>query len=323
MNKTIVRPANLSSLRPRIAETAAGPVEFDLSDGGGPVVLASHGGLGGVDQARVMLDWLGRDRYRLLSVSRPGYLGTPLSSGTGPERQADLFAALLDHLGIPNVVVIGLSAGGPAAYLLAARHADRVKAMVAIDSVSGRQDPAGGAGRVTETIFMSSLSEALIGLVTRRAPARLLRQALSGTASISPQELRAQMGFVLSSPEQLAFFKAFMATVSPYRPRKPGTDNDTAQGLAIRSLPLEGIRCPVLVVHGTHDTDVPLFHGVDARERIAGAEHIWIDRGSHFGFWLGPHAAAAQSLARSFISRQISGCATSLAGRRRAFPTGG
>lgn len=305
MNQTIVRLPAVSTLQPRVAETAAGPVEFDLSDGVGPVVLASHGGLGGVDQARLMLDWLGRDRYRLLSVSRPGYLGTPLSSGLGPERQADLFAALLDHLGIPNVVVVGLSAGGPAAYLLAARHADRVKALVAIDSVSGRQDPARGPGRVTETIFMSSLSQALIGAVTRRAPARLLKQTLSGTASFSAMELRAQTEFVLSSPEQLAFFKTFMATVSPYRPRKSGTDNDTAQGLAISSLPLEDIRCPVLVVHGTHDTDVPLFHGVDARERIAGAEHIWIDRGSHFGFWLGPNAAAAQSLARDFIRRQV------------------
>lgn len=290
---------------PRIAETAAGPVEFDLSTGGGPVVLASHGGLGGVDQARLMLEWLGQERFRLLSVSRPGYLGTPLSSGARPEAQADLFAALLDHLGIERAAVVALSAGGPAAYLLAARHPDRVTALVAIDSVSGRQDLARGPGRVVETIFMSSLSEALIGLITRRAPARLLRQTLAGTASLSSADVRAQTEFILSSPEQLAFFKRFMATVSPYTPRKAGTDNDTRQALHITSLPLEDVRCPVLVVHGTHDTDVPLFHGLDARERVVGADHVWIDRGTHFGFWLGPGAAAAQSSARRFIGRHV------------------
>lgn len=292
--------------RTGVAETVAGPVEFDLHGAGdGPVVLASHGGLGGVDQARLMLQWLGPERYRLLSVSRPGYLGTPLSSGACPEAQADLFAALLDHLGIERAVVVALSAGGPAAYLLGARHPDRVVALVAIDSVSGRQDVARGPGRIVETVFMSSLSEALIGLITRRAPSRLLRQTLAGTGSLSSADLRAQTQFILSSPEQLAFFKRFMATVSPYAPRKPGTDNDTRQGLRITSLPLEDIHCPVLVVHGTHDTDVPVFHGVDARERIPAAGHIWIDRGTHFGFWLGPHAAAAQSSARRFIDRHV------------------
>jgi hypothetical protein len=75
-------------------------VEFDLTGGEGSVVLSSHGGIGGVDQARVMLGWLDPTHYRLLSVSRPGYLNTPLASGQSFEEQADLFAALLDALGI-------------------------------------------------------------------------------------------------------------------------------------------------------------------------------------------------------------------------------
>ena len=35
------------SITPRVIDTAAGPVEFDLTEGEGPVVLASHGGIGG------------------------------------------------------------------------------------------------------------------------------------------------------------------------------------------------------------------------------------------------------------------------------------
>jgi pimeloyl-ACP methyl ester carboxylesterase len=87
-------------IAPRVIETAVGRVEFDLTGGEGPVVLSSHGGIGGVDQARVMLGWLDPTHYRLLSVSRPGYLNTPLASGQSFEEQADLFAALLDALGI-------------------------------------------------------------------------------------------------------------------------------------------------------------------------------------------------------------------------------
>ena len=54
---------------PRMIETTAGKVEFDLTEGENPVVLASHGGIGGSDQARVLLSWLDPAHHRLLSVS--------------------------------------------------------------------------------------------------------------------------------------------------------------------------------------------------------------------------------------------------------------
>ncbi len=37
------------ALHPQVIETVQGLVEFDLTEGKGPVVLASHGGIGGVD----------------------------------------------------------------------------------------------------------------------------------------------------------------------------------------------------------------------------------------------------------------------------------
>jgi hypothetical protein len=46
------------TIAPQVIETAVGPVEVDLTEGEGPVVLANHAGLGGVDQARVLLSWL-------------------------------------------------------------------------------------------------------------------------------------------------------------------------------------------------------------------------------------------------------------------------
>jgi hypothetical protein len=43
------------TIAPRVIETAAGKAEFDLTEGESAVVLTSHGGIGGVDQARVIL----------------------------------------------------------------------------------------------------------------------------------------------------------------------------------------------------------------------------------------------------------------------------
>jgi len=69
-------------------------------------------------------------------------------------------------------------------------------------------------------------------------------------------------------------------------------------------LPLERVRCPTLIVHGTHDADVTFDHGVYAHEHITGAARVWIAEGSHLGFWLSPHAATAQATARAFLDRQ-------------------
>jgi pimeloyl-ACP methyl ester carboxylesterase len=289
------------TIAPQVIETAVGPVEVDLTDGEGPVVLASHAGLGGVDQARVLLNWLDPTQYRLLSVSRPGYLRTPLARGRSIEEQADLFAALLDALGVERAAIVTLSAGGPPGYLFAVRHPHRVWALVAIDSVSGHYDMPETASPLAQAIFMSQWGQKVLKAIGQKKPAWLLHQLFQGTGYFTKQQIQAHVDVTLSSPQALAFMRAFMDTMFPYKPRKAGTDNDTALYRRLTHLPLEQVRCPALIVHGTHDADVKFYHGVYAHERIPGAERFWIEEGSHLGFWLSPHAAQAQAAAREFL----------------------
>jgi pimeloyl-ACP methyl ester carboxylesterase len=292
-----------TTVTPQTIETALGPVEFALTEGAGPVVLASHGGAGGVDQARLALSWLEHAQYRLLSLSRPGYLGTPLESGQSIEAQADLFAALLDALRLERTAVVALSSGGPPGYVFAARHPDRVWALVAIDSVSGRHEMPETANPIAEALFMGRIGQYLMTVIGRKKPAWLLRQILGSTAYFTKRQLRAHLDFALGSPDAVDFIQAFAGTLYPYKPRKPGTDNDTALNSQLPALPLEQVRCPALVVHGTHDADVKFYHGVFAHERIAGAERVWIEEGDHLGFWLSPHGAQARQVAREFLDR--------------------
>src|SRR5829696_6813960 len=291
------------TIAPRVIETAAGKAEFDLTEGEGAVVLTSHGGIGGVDQARIMLGWLDPACYRLLSVSRPGYLNTPLASGHSFEEQADLFAALLDALGIERAAVATLSAGGPPGYLFAARHPDRVWSLVAIDSVSGYYQMPETAGPITQAIFMSQLGQKFVKTIGQRKPAWLLRQTFQGTAYYTKEQVQAHVTFTLRSPQALAFIRALMGTMYPYYPRKAGNDNDMALFRRLTHVPVEQVRCPTLIVHGTHDADVKFYDGVYAHEHIPRAEHFWIEEGSHLGFWLSPHVAEAQDAAREFLDR--------------------
>jgi pimeloyl-ACP methyl ester carboxylesterase len=219
------------------------------------------------------------------------------------ERQADLFVALLDALDLAQVAVVTLSSGGPAGYLLAAGHPDRVTALVAISSVSGRYEPAHAPGPVAQALFTSRLGEFLTATMARHTPRQLLTQLLRAESDLTPEQIRAQADHVLRTPHALAWLGAFLDTLHPYRTRRPGTDNDTSQLARIANLPLADIRCPTLIVHGTRDADVPLEHGKHAHEHIPGAEQRWIESGSHLGFWLAPNAEPTRAAAREFLDR--------------------
>jgi pimeloyl-ACP methyl ester carboxylesterase len=114
----------------RLIDTSKGPLEF-AETGSGPAVLISAG-MGGYDLG---LQFAFEDSgFRYISVSRPGYLRTPLFTGRSFEEQADAFAALLDHLGIQKAAVVGISSGGPAAIQFALRHPDRCWSLVLISA---------------------------------------------------------------------------------------------------------------------------------------------------------------------------------------------
>lgn len=102
----ITRPVAATALEeaaPTIINTRLGKIEY-AEYGNGPAIIALHGAMGGYDQSLILARTIGESGYRYLAVSRPGYLGTPLSSGKTPEQQADLCAALLDILGIPDAL---------------------------------------------------------------------------------------------------------------------------------------------------------------------------------------------------------------------------
>ena len=67
-----------------IANTAHGEIEYILK-GSGPVILFLHGSPGGYDQGAIDMEMWIDAGFSVLSISRPGYLRTPLSTGETPE----------------------------------------------------------------------------------------------------------------------------------------------------------------------------------------------------------------------------------------------
>ena len=110
-------------------QTSRGFLEY-ADVGRGLPILYFHGTGAGSDAAVTMERALIDDGFRLIVPNRPGYYGTPLSSGRSTNECADLAAALLDELQIGRVVVVGTSGGGMTAPTFAARHPGKSAALL-------------------------------------------------------------------------------------------------------------------------------------------------------------------------------------------------
>lgn len=282
------------------AMTDHGQVEYDMYGTQGPVVLSIHGGFGGADQGRLFASWLQDDGFRILSPSRPGYMGTPLESGRTYDEQADLLIALLDYLNIDKVALLSYSAGSPLAYSLATRYPDRVWGLVSVDGVS-RFDPDDSSGSAMQMAFMNSIGNRLVRLFADADPEAFLEGTLDETSYLTANQKDERTVYVMDTPDKRVFFDALLTTTFPYDQRTVGNDNDIKQAPTVQTIAFDEITIPTLIVHGTHDADVPFYHGVYAYEHIKGAQHYWMEQGDHLGFWLSPDAGKAQTMVLDFL----------------------
>lgn len=288
----------------QLVDTTAGKVEYAM-DGEGPKVLAVHGGQGGHDQGLVLCRPFIENGFSVVAPSRPGYLRTPSSTGRTFAEQADSFAALLDALGIDRVGVVGGSAGGPPSYHFAMRHPDRVEALIAIDAISCYYPLPEKAGKVAQAIFMSSPGLWLDELLMMNYPKPILKEILKTSGLLTKEELKERVSSILKDTRKLEFAVDFFKTANPYKLRKEGTEIDLEEGVKIDKLPLENVKCPTLVIHGKKDADVKFSDGEYAASTIPGAEHFWMETGTHFGFWLSDEAEEAQRVAVDFMRKHL------------------
>jgi pimeloyl-ACP methyl ester carboxylesterase len=260
--------------------------------GEGPTLLALHGAMGGWDQAMILARVVAPAGFRSVALSRPGYLGTPLSAGRSPEEQADLYAATLDALGVERAAVIAVSGGGRSALRFVLRHPHRCWALVLVSSVGeairGRLPPwyhlAMWLGRRT---WFSEWVRRRRGRDADSAARR----------SIRDPEVRAR---TLADPESGPLFRAMVAsTADRIGMRLDGTRQDVRAGSAPPPA-LEDVRVPTLVVHGTADRVVPFArHGAVLARRIPGAELLALDGGEHVALFT--HRPLVQARLEAFL----------------------
>jgi pimeloyl-ACP methyl ester carboxylesterase len=250
----------------QVVETPCGPIEYAAA-GNGPPVLVVHGAGGGFDQGMDFADPLVWAGFRVIAVSRFGYLRTPLPLNASPAAQADAHACLLDALGIRRAAVVGFSAGAPSSMQFALRHPERAAALVLVVPAAyptqleqrsrGAMPRQTGAG--TRWLFDTALkSDFLLWAAFRLSPRMVSQAFLATPADVVEQASAAERARVAETLDHLL----------PFSPRQPGVSNDAAITPFLPRFALERIRAPALIVGAADD-----LYGTYAGARYS-AEHM-------------------------------------------------
>jgi pimeloyl-ACP methyl ester carboxylesterase len=272
-----------------IAHTSLGPIEYAALGDGAPILVV-HGAGGGFDQGIE----IGRDLvpagFRLIAMSRFGYLRTPLPDDASAAAQADAHAALLDALQIERAAVLGVSAGACSSTQLAIRHPDRCSALVLLVPAIHVPRPEGAASIVTPAgtrlLFGTALrSDFLYWSAIKLAPETLMRAILA-----TPPDVVAEAG-----PAERERVLRVMELALPVSRRRLGLLNDAEVVSTLARYPLERITSPTLAVSLSDD----LFGTFDAARYTAGqvprGRFLGFERGGHI--WVGHHEEVMRAIA--------------------------
>jgi pimeloyl-ACP methyl ester carboxylesterase len=256
-----------AKLDERLVEVKGGRVGY-LTGGAGPTLVLVHG-LGGSATNWCELAPLLARRYRLLIPDLPGHgRSDPLPAVSGLDSFADRVVAVMEKEGGAPAPVVGHSLGGLIALRLALRHPQAVSAIVL----------AGSAGL---SIGRPWLRELITANVVLR-PGRLAGRYRS-RISRSDRLRRLVFGFVsVADPVGLtdSAVEGFLAGQMLH------TDTASAWQALRRDDPrreLERLGCPVLVLWGAEDHQLPLDDAFEYTRRlraplrtIAGCGHLLI-----------------------------------------------
>jgi len=266
----------------KVAETAMGPIQYAMGGKGGPAIILNSGIPGGFDQGMLMAFDMGELPYTLIGWSRPGYMGTPADVGHTLEDYVEIQAALMDALDIPTAAIYGASGGGPVTYAFAAKYPDRVWAVLGECAVSQYYNLyANAVSRLFADIFLSNYGSYWLTNMANKNPEAAIRTVVSGGSKLKGKALQEELALLYQDPVMLEITRELISSMSPMNNRKAGMNKDVEICRAIKTLNLEAITAPTLIMHGLMDHDVDFSHAVNAHNRIKGSELIALPKAGH------------------------------------------
>ncbi|HVY88779.1 MAG TPA: alpha/beta hydrolase [Hyphomonadaceae bacterium] len=248
---------------------------YEDTGGTGPTVIFSHGLLMDHEMFAPQVEVL-RDKYRCIAWDERGHGRTArdtLAPFTYYDSANDL-AALLNHLGIKQAVLAGMSQGGFLSMRCALTHPGIVRALVLIDTQAGLEDPA-------EMVNQQAMSKEWVenGLSSPLADAIehiILGDGWSGAA-------------------------AWRAKWATWKPANLIGCLQTLVGRDDITDSVSRIKVPTLVIHGDADAAIPMERAQVLVDRIPNSELVVIPGGGHAANLT--HPAPVNTAIKKFLER--------------------
>ena len=259
-----------------IVQTACGPIEYAEAGAGAPVLVV-HGAGGGFDQGMDIAAPLVGHGFRVIAVSRFGYLRTPMPADATPAAQADAHACLLDALHIQRAAIFGISAGAPSSLQFALRYPQRTSALVLL--VPGTYAPSRNAGSnemaaPAGTTFLLDTAlrwDFLFWAALKLAPDSMTHILLGTDPALVSSASREEQTRIATVKDHIL----------PISPRRAGLLNEENVMSTLERYPLERITVPVLTLSAPDD----LYRTYEAAhytaEQIPGARFVGYPNGGH------------------------------------------
>ena len=281
--------------RSQLVQTPCGPIEYATVGRGAPLLLV-HGAGGGFDQGLDIATELAQRGLRVITVSRFGYLRTPLPADASAAAQADAHRCLLDALGIEGAVITGVSAGAPSALQFALRHPQRTRGVVLlVPAYTSPRRKAAPPPPATNFLFDTALrSDFLFWAAMRVAPDAMIESLLATPPALvhgADSDERRRVAAVLEQ-------------ILPVSRRRPGLLNDAQ----VLSRPFDGalerVTAAALVVSTRDDGFGTWDNAVEIAARLPQARFVGYDSGGHL--WVGHHREVLDALS-GFVGQVLKG----------------
>lgn len=246
-------------------ETTINGITLRYEDVGvGPVLLLIHAFPLAGAMWRPQIDAL-QGRYRLIAPDLRGFGCSDAPTGLYTvDQQADDLVALLDHLGVVQATLCGLSMGGYIAMAFMRRHAARARALILADTRAGADSVEAQAGR--EANARLAETEGVVAIADKMIPGLV--------ASSAGQAVRDTLRTIIlaNTPQGIAA---------------------ALRGMAVRPDSTESLRAvsvPTLVIVGEEDGLTPPIEASTINMAVAGSYVAMIPGAGHISSLESPTA---------------------------------
>jgi len=223
---------------------------FEDSGGDGPPVIFSHGFL--MDHEMFAPQVAGLcDTFRCITWDERGFGQTPATAPFDYYDSAADCLAILEHLGIERAVLAGMSQGGFLSLRAVLTAADRVKALVLIDTQAGVEDAA------TLPLYQAMHDEWIAN-----GPANV-QDAVAGLILGGGYDPSPWIAKWNAAPRE--------GLTLPFRTL---VERDDITGR------LGEILCPAIIFHGDADQSIPMADAEVLRDNLKGCEKLVVVKGA-------------------------------------------